>query len=121
MGVRLHTEQKHEIVYSNTAGFNYSSDYINPILLVLSEYDLWYDNDTLEGATKLECERDILIENIEHIITPNDKWGYQEDLNEEIENMEKHTDITRETLYKTLVKLIDESDERNSRIYFSWH
>ena len=31
MGVRLHTEQKHEIVYSNTAGFNYSSDYINPI------------------------------------------------------------------------------------------
>lgn len=120
MGVRLHSEKKHEIVYSDTASFNYLSDYINPILLVLSEYDLWYDNDTLEGATKLEAERDMLIKNIEYIKTPNDDWSYQDDLENEIESLLKHTEITRETLYNDLKKIIEQSDERNSTIYFSW-
>lgn len=122
MGVRLHSAKKYEVVYSNKASFNYSNEYINPIISVLSEHTLYWEGDFLSDAVVLECERNILLENIDKIITPDDDWYYQDELNGEIDRMLKYntSNITRESLYNDLKSIILESDKNDSTIHFHW-
>ena len=122
MGCRLHSHKKHEIVYSENARFNWASNYINPIIECLADGDFWADSDFIESANNLEASRENLLKNIEHIITPNPNWEMQEELDELITNMEndEECDIDRQYLYKHLKALIEEADERNCYVYFSW-
>lgn len=122
MGHRLHSHKKHEIVYSVNARFNWASNYINPIIECLADGDFWADSDFTESANNLEASRENLLKNVEYIITPNPNWEMQEELDEIITKMEndKECDIDRQYLYKHLKALIEEADERNCYVYFSW-
>lgn len=122
MGHRLHSHAKHEIQYGEHAVFNWANYRINPIIECLADGDFWADNDNTGDALNLEVSRDNLIKNVEKIITPDPNWGNQEELNELISDMEKDKmcNIDRQYLYEKLKALIEEADQRNSYIYFSW-
>ena len=123
MGCRLHSATKYEVKYSSDGNFNWGQKYINPIISCLSDGDFWCDNsDYIEGATILEASRANLSKNIDKIITPNNEWENQEELNELINDMENDANyhIDRNYLYQSLKSLIEQSDNNCNYIHFCW-
>lgn len=121
MGVRLHSAKVYDVQYNDCGRFNYAQEYVNPIIDLLSENEAWFDNpDYVEGSSVLEVSIYPFKENLEHIITPNNEWEYQEGLEDLIKSMEQHTDIDRNYLYEELKKLVDLADKGNNYVHFSW-
>lgn len=120
MGYRLHSATTYEVAYNSKAVFNHASHVINPIIVILSEEDYWANDDYIVNATQLEANRENLIANVEKIMNPDEDWEWQEDLDDEIETMEKRSEIDRESLYKELKNLIESADARCDYVHFSW-
>ena len=122
MGVRLHSAAKYEVVYSQTASFNYGHEHINNVLFALTEGDLWYEGDFLDSANMLNGDRHLLLKNVEKIITPDNDWYYQEELDETIAKMERdpYFGYTRQTLYEDLKKIIEQGDPTEDKVHFFW-
>lgn len=122
MGHRLHSAKKYDVQYSDTAAFNYAQNHINPIIEILSENDCYYEGDCLDYADTLEGNRGKLQENVERILTPDNDWGFQEELDELIEYMEEDEDcnIDRQYLYNCLKSMIENSDENCPYVHFAW-
>lgn len=121
MGQRLHSATKYVIEYSNSTAFNYMSDKVNPIIEVLTEYDLGYQDDCLVCATTLWGNREKLIKNVDRIIAPDNEWEFQEELNDVINDLFKvYPDYTSEYIHSMLKKIINESDPSCQDVHFAW-
>ena len=117
MGQRLHSAVKYEVKYSSTAAFNWGAEKVNPIIEVLSEYDYFNGDD---GLT-IEANRENLLKNVDRIITPDEYWEYQLELNELLEDLNTPDGaIDRNYLHEMLKKLIEQSDSQNNFVYFAW-
>ena len=121
MGLRLHSAVKYDVKYEG-GFFNWSTEYINPIIVCLAENDFWCDDeDCVEYAHIIEADRDNLLKNIDKIINPDDLWEYQDELNELLDYMEKESENDREYLYKNLKEMIVNSASNVSCVHFSWY
>lgn len=121
MGIRLHSAKVYDVQYNDCARFNYAQEYINPIINVLAEYSMWCDNDDYPcGASTLEVPKEPFLKNLEYIINPNNEWEYQEELNEAIQSLLKHTDIDKNYLYENLKLISERADTNNDYIHFAW-
>ena len=122
MGHRLHSATKYEVKYDTTGRFNWAQNYINYIIELLAEGDVYYDQDEICYSDRVEANREHLIANLERIITPDPEWENQEELDYEIKKMEedKECEINRCYLYASLKQLIEDADPNNEYVYFLW-
>lgn len=117
MGYRLHSAIKYEVSYGSDAYFNMESNYINRIIECLAEDTFWCnDSECHENADEIEADRATLLKNLPNILTPNHDWECQEYLYQLLKEME----VDREYLYQGLKTLIENSDQNNSFVRFSW-
>lgn len=125
MGYRLHSAIKYEVKYNDYGRFNWSANYINRLIEILSEGNCWSNNNDYEdigNADTLEADREILLENIDKIITPDNHWEGQFELNELFEDMEndKEFEFDKQYIHKELKSLIEQSDNNNNLVHFAW-
>ena len=121
MGHRLHSAKKYDIQYSDASAFNWCQEEINEILYCLAEGDMAYDDESLIFSNTLWGNRANLQKNITKIISPNNEWEYQDELNEKLEALcKKYQDITNYSLYRNLKEIIEQSDPNCEDIHFAW-
>ena len=121
MGKRLHSAVKYVVEYGQKSDFNWLSDKVNPIIDILAENDCSHDGDDLRYSDSINANRENLIANIDKIITPDENWEYQEDLEIQIQRIERYGEITRERLYDVLKELIEQSDSNCEVVHFAWY
>ena len=136
-GMTLHTAERYEKKY--TEGIVCSENWderlienISFLIAFLAGYDIEYifndlptDSSNFDFLTYWPSEvsefganRKKLLENLEQIISPDEDWEDNEATEGLIEEIEKY--MTREDLYNMLKTLIEQSDDRCDRVYFSW-
>lgn len=122
MGHRLHSAMKYDVKYGDNASFNWAQEHINPIIDCLAEGETWFSGEYVGGADQCEAPRELLLANIERIISPNSEWLWQEALDELIEDMEndKECNIDRQYLYKQLKSIVEQSDPNCYCVHFAW-
>ena len=122
MGYRLHSATRYDVKYGSYGVFNHASNYINLIIECLAEGDCCYNSeDYIGNADCIEANRNLLLQNVERIITPNNEWENQEELDELIQLMLDTCEISKEYLYKELKELITQSDANCEDVHFAWY
>lgn len=117
----LRTAVKYEFELSNTKCFNWkNAPTINPIINTIAEEDAEFSREDWVYSEEIEANREKLLTNIDKIIKPDETWAFHEDLEFQLNNIEKYHSITREKIYNNLKELIEQSDSRNKYVYFIW-
>ena len=123
MGYRLNSAIKYEVKYSECGRFNWSANYINRLIEICSEGNCYFnDYEYIGNADTIEANREILLANIDKIITPDNHWEGQFELNELFEDMEndKEFEFDKQYIHKELKSLIEQSDNNNDLVHFAW-
>jgi hypothetical protein len=118
MGKRLHSAVKYEVKYDGKADFNYQQDRINTLIDALAEGDCSYEDDIYFSDT-VSANRANLLANVDKIIHPDENWEWQETVDYNIEKLEKDG-YTRESIYKSLKVIIEQSDSNCEDVHFAW-
>lgn len=135
-GMTLQTAERYEKKYTEgiVCGENWNERLIENIsflIAFLAGYDIEYIFDEMQeynfnfvsdwpsGVSEFGANRKKLLENLEQIISPDENWEDNEATEGLIEEIEKY--MTREELYNMLKTLIEQSDDRCDRVYFSWN
>lgn len=116
MGLR--TAIKYEVELSNTKCFTWKdAPTINPIINAIAEEDAEFSSEDWVYSEEIKANREKLLANLDKLIKPDESWAFHEDLEFQLNYIEK---FTRETIYNNLKKLIEQSDSRNKYVYFFW-
>ena len=120
----LRTAIKYEVELSNTKCFTWKdASIINPIINAIAEEDAEFCDENWVYSEEFKANREKLLANIDKIIKPDETWAFHEDLEFQLNRIEKYHKtftITRETIYNKLKELIEQSDSRNEYVYFFW-
>jgi uncharacterized membrane protein len=117
----LRTAIKYEFELGNTKCFNWkNAPIINPIINTIAEEEAEFSREDWVYSEEIEANREKLLANIDKIIKPDETWAFHEDLEFQLNNIEKYHSITREKIYNNLKELIEQSDIRNKYVYFIW-
>ena len=120
----LRTAIKYELELSNTKCFTWKDvSIINPIINAIAEEDAEFDAENWVYSENIKANREKLLANLDKIIKPDETWAFHEDLEFQLNRIEKYHKtftITRETIYNNLKELIEQSDSRNKYVYFFW-
>lgn len=118
MGKRLHSAVKYEVKYDGKADFNYQQDRINALIDALAEGDCSYADEIYFSDT-VSANRANLLANVDKIIHPDENWEWQETVDYNIERLESEG-YTRESIYKSLKMIIEQSDSNCEDVHFAW-
>lgn len=114
----LRTAIKYEVELGNTKCFTWKdAPTINPIINAIAEEDAEFSSEDWVYSEEIKANREKLLANLDKIITPDETWAFHEDLEFQLNRIEK---FTRETIYNNLKQLIEQSDSRNKYVYFFW-
>lgn len=114
----LRTAIKYEVELSNTKYFTWKdAPTINPIINALAEEDAEFSSEDWVYSEEIKANREKLLANLDKLIKPDTTWAFHEDLEFQLNRIEK---FTRETIYNNLKQLIEQSDSRNKYVYFFW-
>lgn len=122
----LRTAIKYEVKLSNTKCFNWKdAPTINTIINAIAEEDAEFNREDFDWiySDEVKANRKKLLANIDKIIKPDENWAFHEDLEFQLNSIEKYrktTKFTRENIYNNLKELIEQSDSRNKYVYFFW-
>ena len=120
----LRTAIKYEVELSNTKCFTWKdASIINPIINAIAEEDAEFFDENWVYSEEFKANREKLLANIDKIIKPDETWAFHEDLEFQLNRIEKYHKtfaITRETIYNNLKEIIEQSDSRNKYVYFFW-
>jgi hypothetical protein len=115
---RLHSAAKYELKYDGKADFNDQQDRINTLIDARAEGYCSYDDDIYFSDT-VSANRANLPANVDKIIHPDENWEWQETVDYNIEKLEKDG-YTRESIYKSLKVIIEQSDSNCEDVHFAW-
>jgi hypothetical protein len=121
----LRTAIKYEFELGNTKCFTWKDvSIINPIINAIAEEDAKFSREEdWVYSEEVKANREKLLNNIDKIIKSDETWAFYEDLEFQLNYIEKYlktTKLTRETIYNNLKELIEQSDSRNKYVYFFW-
>jgi hypothetical protein len=120
----LRTAIKYEVEFGNTKCFTWKdAPTINPIINAIAEEDAEFSSEEWVYSEEIKANREKLLANLDKLIKPDETWAFHEDLEFQLNNIEKYhktNRITRETIYNNLKELIEQSDSRNKYVYFFW-
>ena len=118
----LRTAIKYEVELSNTKSFTWKdAPTINPIINAIAEEDAEFSSVDWVYSEEIKANREKLLANIDKIINPDETWAFHEDLEFQLNYIEKyHKSMTREKIYNNLKEIIEQSDNRNKYVYFFW-
>lgn len=122
MGLR--TATKYEVKLSNTECFTWKDNsIINPIINAIAEEDAKFSDEDWVYSEEVKANREKLLNNIDKIIKPDETWAFYEDLESQLNYIEKYrktSKLTRDMIYNNLKEIIEQSDSRNKYVYFVW-
>ena len=120
----LRTAIKYEVELGNTKCFNWKDvSTINPIINAIAEEDAEFSSEDWVYSGEIKANREKLLANLDKLIKPDENWAFHEDLEFQLNFIEKYhktNKLTRETIYNNLKELIGQSDSRNKYVYFFW-
>jgi hypothetical protein len=122
MGLR--TATKYEVKLSNKECFTWKDNsIINPIINAIAEEDAKFSDEDWVYSEEVKANREKLLANLDKIIKPDETWAFYEDLEFQLNYIEKYrktSKLTREMIYNNLKEIIEQSDSRNKYVYFVW-
>jgi hypothetical protein len=114
----LRTAIKYEVEFGNTKCFTWKdAPTINPIINAIAEEDAEFSSEEWVYSEEIKANREKLLANLDKLIKPDETWAFHEDLEFQLNRIEK---FTRETIYNNLKEIIEQSDSRNKYVYFFW-
>ena len=120
----LRTATKYEVELSNTKCFTWKdASIINPIINAIAEEDAEFCDENWVYSEEIKANREKLLANLDKLIKPDKTWEFHEDLEFQLNRIEKchnSNTMTRENIYNKLKELIEQSDSRNKYVYFFW-
>ena len=120
----LRTAIKYEVELGNTKCFTWKdAPTINPIINAIAEEDAKFSSEDWVYSGEIKANREKLLANLDKLIKPDENWAFHEDLEFQLNFIEKYhktNKLTRETIYNNLKELIEQSDSRNKYVYFFW-
>lgn len=134
----LHTAERYEKKYTegiecgNNDKDGRLKEYINNLIACLAGYDVEYIFDEMldsrfdflsewfDEVSELGANRKNLLKNLEQIISPDEDWEDYDIVESYVEQIEEHSNMTKEELYNMLKTLIEQSDDRCDKVYFAW-
>lgn len=120
----LRTAIKYEVELGNTKCFTWKdASTINPIINAIAEEDAEFNSEDWVYSEEIKANREKILANLDKIIKPDETWAFHDDLEFQLNYIEKYHNsnrMTRETIYKNLKKLIEKSDSKNKYVYFYW-
>ena len=120
----LRTAIKYEVELGNTKCFTWKdAPTINTIINALAEEDAEFSSEDWVYSEEIKANREKLLANLDKLIEPDKTWAFHEDLEFQLNNIEKYhksNTMTREHIYNNLKEIIEQSDSRNKYVYFFW-